>query len=158
MRKRTEKKYYKVGEKVFVKPEKTLGTVKELHVNPKENEYKATIEITKKVGDATIITTRTYDLWDIDKNKRELFKEINKNTPTMLLAQVRETATIPSKEEEDAGYDLYADFEEDYIILHPNTVEMIPTGIASSVTDDWVLVVKERGSTGSKAMAVRAGI
>lgn len=155
---RTERRYYKVGEKVFVKSEKTLGIIKELNVSPKEKIYKATVEVTKTVGDATIITNRIYDLWELDKDKGKFYKERNINTPTILISQIRETATIPSKEEENGGYDLYADFEEDYIILHPNTVEMIPTGIATSVKDDWVLVIKERGSTGSKAMAVRAGI
>lgn len=35
---------------------------------------------------------------------------------------------------------------------------MIPTGIASSVTEDFALIAKERGSTGTKAMAVRSGV
>lgn len=155
---RTEKRYYKVGEKVFVKELKELGVIKELNVNPKKNIYKATIEVTKKDGDATIITTREYDLWDIDKNKRTLFKERNKSIPTILFAKVREGAKIPTKDVENAGYDIYAEFDKEELVLEPHTVTLVPTGIASSVKDDWALIIKERGSTGSKGMAVRCGV
>lgn len=155
---RTEKRYYKVNEKVFVKELKAIGEIKSLNIQPKQNVYKATVEVTRVEGDATITTTREYDLWEIDKNKRTLFKMKRKSNPTILFAKVRETAKIPTKEVENAGYDVYADFEQGYMVLGTNTVKLIPTGIASSVLDDWALIVKERGSTGVKGMSVRAGI
>jgi dUTP pyrophosphatase len=155
---RTEKRYYKVGEKVFVKELKAIGEIKELNIQPKQNIYKATVEVSKVDGDATIITKREYDLWEIDKNKRTLFKMKRKSTPTILFAKMSETAKIPTKEVENAGYDIYANFEQDFIVLNKNSVKLIPTGIASSVTDDWALIVKERGSTGVKGMSVRAGV
>lgn len=157
--KRTEKRYYKLGEKVFVKETKEIGVITDLTIDPANSIFKATVEVTKQDGDATIITKRVYDLWEIDKNKRTMFKDKHKSAkPTILFAKVRETATIPSKIQENAGYDIYANFEEDYVIINSGEVVAIPTGIASSVSDDWALIVKERGSTGSKAMAVRAGV
>lgn len=73
-------------------------------------------------------------------------------------AKVKENALIPSKREEDAGYDIYACFDEDYIIIQPHETKLIPTGIASTFSDDYVMVLKERGSTGTKGMAQRSGI
>ena len=73
-------------------------------------------------------------------------------------AKVREDAIIPSKEEGNAGYDVYANFEEDYMIIKPLETAMIPTGIASAFSSDYVVVLMERGSTGSKGMARRAGV
>ena len=35
---------------------------------------------------------------------------------------------------------------------------MIPTGIASAFSDDYVMVLKERGSTGTKGMAIRCSV
>lgn len=158
MKQTSKKRYYKVGEKVFIKSEKVHGIIKELKIDQKSNSYKAVVQVEEQLNEVKIITIKEYDLWEIDKNKRQIFKELNKATPTILFAKVRETATIPSKDVENGGYDIYADFDEDYVIIHPQQVVMVPTGIASSVTDDWVLIVKERGSTGSKAMAVRAGV
>lgn len=73
-------------------------------------------------------------------------------------AKVRPDAIIPSKRVEDAGFDLYANFEEDYIRIEPHETKLIPTGIASVCSSDYALVLFERGSTGSKGMARRAGI
>ena len=73
-------------------------------------------------------------------------------------AKVRETATIPTKDKENLGYDVYADFKEQYIFINPNQVKMIPTGIASIVDKDYGIIIKERGSTGSKGLAVRCGV
>lgn len=73
-------------------------------------------------------------------------------------AKVRESAIIPSKREEDAAYDIYANFEEDYIIIQPHETKMIPTGIASAFSSDYVALLKERGSNGSKGIGQRAGV
>lgn len=73
-------------------------------------------------------------------------------------AKVKEGAIIPSKRDEDAGYDIYACFEEDYMIINPHTTVMIPTGIASAFELGFVAVLKERGSNGVLGIAQRAGI
>ena len=77
---------------------------------------------------------------------------------TVKFAKVRPTAKIPTKRVEDAGYDIYADFEEDYMLIPPHETKMIPTGIASACDTDYCFILKERGSTGSKGMAQRCGV
>lgn len=77
---------------------------------------------------------------------------------TVKFAKVRPTAEIPTKRVEDAGYDIYADFEEDYMIIPPHETKMIPTGIASACDVDYCFILKERGSTGSKGIAQRCGV
>ena len=77
---------------------------------------------------------------------------------TVKFAKVRPTAKIPTKRVEDAGYDIYADFEEPFILIKPHETVMIPTGIASACDTDFCFVLKERGSTGTKGIAQRCGI
>lgn len=77
---------------------------------------------------------------------------------TVKFAKVRPTAIIPTKRIEDAGYDIYANFNEDYIIINPHETKMIPTGIASACDTDYCFILKERGSTGTKGLAQRCGV
>lgn len=76
----------------------------------------------------------------------------------ILWAKTKPTAIIPSKREEDAGYDIYACFEEDKIVINTHETVMIPTGIASAFSPSFVAILKERGSTGTKGIGQRAGI
>lgn len=73
-------------------------------------------------------------------------------------SKTKVSAKIPTKRVEDAGYDIYACFEEDYMIINPHETKMIPTGIASSCSEDYVFILKERGSNGSKGIAQRCGV
>lgn len=73
-------------------------------------------------------------------------------------AKIRGDAKIPSKRAEDAGFDIYAAFDEDYIVIQPHETKLIPTGIASACDKDYCFVLFERGSTGSKGIARRCGI
>lgn len=73
-------------------------------------------------------------------------------------AKIRETAVIPTKNEEDAGYDIYADFPEDHFIIPANTTRLVPTGIACALHPNWYFQVEERGSTGSKGIKKSAGV
>lgn len=77
---------------------------------------------------------------------------------TIKFAKVRPTAKIPTKRLEDAGYDIYANFEEDYRTIEPHKTVMIPTGIACVCDTDYCFIIKERGSTGTKGMAQRCGV
>ncbi len=77
---------------------------------------------------------------------------------TVKFAKIRPTAVIPTKRDEEAGYDIYANFDEDYIIIDPHTTSLIPTGIASACNTDYCFVLKERGSTGTKGIAQRCGL
>lgn len=79
-------------------------------------------------------------------------------TTTIKFAKTKPTASVPSKEAENMGFDLYACFDEDYIIINPNEIVLVPTGIATAFDKEYGLVIKERGSTGIKGMSVRAGV
>lgn len=73
-------------------------------------------------------------------------------------AKVKENAIIPTKREEDAGYDLYPCFEEEYLEILPLHTKLVPLGVASAFDSDYVMLLKERGSTGTKGMAQIAGV
>jgi dUTP pyrophosphatase len=73
-------------------------------------------------------------------------------------AKVKEGAIIPSKRDEDMGFDIYACFDEDYIEFKPHETKLIPTGIASACDPEYGFLLRERGSTGSKGIALRAGV
>ena len=82
----------------------------------------------------------------------------NEVTDTVYFAKLKEDAIIPSKDISDAGYDIYSNFEKDYMEILPHTTVMIPTKISSAFSDKYVMVLKERGSTGTKGIAQRCGI
>lgn len=77
---------------------------------------------------------------------------------TIYFAKVKEHAIVPSKREEDGAFDIYACFEEDFIMIEPHETKMIPTGIASAFSSDYVAILKERGSNGSQGIGQRAGV
>ena len=73
-------------------------------------------------------------------------------------AKVKPNAIIPSKRDEDMGYDIYACFEEDEIVIPPFTSKLIPTGIATACDKDYGIVFRERGSTGVRNLKINAGV
>lgn len=79
-------------------------------------------------------------------------------TTNIKFAKVHPNAIIPSKRDEDMGFDIYACFDEDYIMIHPHETKLVPTGIASACDSDYGFLVFERGSTGSKGIARRCGV
>lgn len=79
-------------------------------------------------------------------------------TANIKFAKVRPDAKIPSKRDEDMGFDIYACFDEDYMVINPHETKLIPTGIASACNPEYGFVVFERGSTGSKGIARRCGV
>jgi dUTP pyrophosphatase len=72
-------------------------------------------------------------------------------------AKVKPNAKIPSKLDENGWYDVYACFDEDYIIINPGEIKLIPTGIASSCDSKYRIGLYERGSTGTKGLSIKAG-
>lgn len=77
---------------------------------------------------------------------------------TIKFAKIRPTAIIPTKRDEDAGYDIYANFDNDYMQIPPHGTVMIPTGIACVCNMDYCFILKERSSTGTKGIAQRCGV
>lgn len=82
------------------------------------------------------------------------FKENN----TIYWAKLRPDAVIPSKEFEDAGYDIYATFEEDYIIIEPFKTKLIPTGLSWACSPDFYMQIVERSSSGTLGLKISAGV
>ena len=76
----------------------------------------------------------------------------------LIFAKVRSGAKIPTKESHNAGYDIYACFEEDFIYIKPHETKLIPTGIASAMSEKFYGQIEERGSTGSKGIKKSAGV
>ena len=76
----------------------------------------------------------------------------------LIFAKVKPSAIIPSKRDEDAAYDIYACFDDDYLVIPPHKTVLIPTGIATVFSPKWVALLRERGSNGSKGIAQRAGV
>ena len=73
-------------------------------------------------------------------------------------AKVKPDAKVPQKRYEDAGYDLYPCFEEDYMVIEPHETKLVPLGVASAFDPEFVMILKERGSTGTKGIAQRSGV
>lgn len=76
----------------------------------------------------------------------------------IFFAKVKGNARIPSKRDEDAGYDVYGLIEEPYITLQPHETRLIPTGIASACPQGYYFQLQERGSTGTKGISQRCGV
>lgn len=77
---------------------------------------------------------------------------------TLYFAKLRPQAILPSKREEDAGYDIYACLEGDALRLDPHETRPLPTGIASACSPDYYFQIFERGSSGSKGIGQRCGV
>lgn len=73
-------------------------------------------------------------------------------------AKVRPHAVIPTKRIEDAGYDLYPCFDEDFLEIGPWETKLVPLGVASAFDSNYVMILKERGSTGTRGIAQRCGV
>lgn len=71
---------------------------------------------------------------------------------------LRDDAVMPSKRKEDAGWDIYPCFDTDWIRIRAHETVMIPTGIASVFDSKHVMILKERGSTGTKGLGQRSGV
>lgn len=73
-------------------------------------------------------------------------------------AKTNSNAIIPSKRKEDAGYDIYACFSDAHIFLNPHETKIIPTGLKVAFDDNYVMILKERGSTGIRGIGLRSGV
>lgn len=77
---------------------------------------------------------------------------------TIRFTRIDDDARIPQKRGEDAGYDIYACFKEDYIRIPPHDTVVLPTGLASAFPSGYYFQLQERGSTGSQGIAQRCGV
>lgn len=70
--------------------------------------------------------------------------------------KLNKTAIIPTKTENNAGFDIYT-IEND-IILEPHSQHLFATGLAAVVDKGWWLMACDRGSTGSKGIHIHCGV
>lgn len=68
------------------------------------------------------------------------------------------TVIIPSKDVENGGFDIYANFEGDNMVVEPFSTVLIPTELASVIPPTHMFKLLERGSTGTKGIAQRCGV
>lgn len=145
------KRYYKKGEKVWVIDLMETASVAKVDVGNKEVviETKDGRELVRK-------------FWNIDKYKPRPKKE------KLFFAKVREDAIIPSREKGSGGYDFYSNIEpretelEGLVheqLLEKGKVNIVKTGVASSMSDDFFLSMKsERSSVAKHGLNVSAGV
>ena len=81
-----------------------------------------------------------------------------KNESKVLFCKLHPDAVIPSKRVGDAGHDVYVLFDEDYVIIKPHETKILNTGLASVFCDSYVMILHERGSTGTKGISQRCGV
>ena len=82
--------------------------------------------------------------------------EVNENE--IFFAKIKEGAVIPSKKMEDAGYDLYACFDEDFFVIEPLQTRPVPTGIAVAFSSSYYAQIEERSSTGKLGIKKSGGV
>ena len=100
---------------------------------------------------------------DTDEIANKIINNINNkigvdNMETIYFARKTEEVILPNKDSENAGYDIYAYFKEDELVIKPHETKLIPTGLHSCVSEKYVLLGRERVSTGSIGMKCGAGV
>ncbi len=73
-------------------------------------------------------------------------------------AKIRPTAIIPSKREEDAGYDMYSCFDGDYFVVEPGKTKGIPTGIAIAFDKKFYAQIEEKSSFAKMGIKKSGGV
>lgn len=124
-------------------------------------EYNTKLYFKNSLTDNYNIISNTIAKYTIEQNiDTKLFSIDNEvfNNDILYFAKVKPNAIIPTKKDEDAGYDIYPCFDEDYLLIMPHETKLIPTGIASAFNDDYYIQIQERGSTGSKGIKYGAGV
>lgn len=96
---------------------------------------------------------------NIEANKiQDLNQIVFKNNNLIIYWDILNlNAKMPTKRDEDAGFDIYSDSAED-IILKPNETKFFSTGLRSAFPSNFWVEIKERGSTGAVGLSVRSGV
>lgn len=83
-----------------------------------------------------------------------------KNYPFLSYNLMYHNAKFENKHEDNAGYDLYPlqNDEINNLVIHPGEILKIHTGVRLAIPKGYYGEIKERSSTGSKGLAVRAGV
>lgn len=73
-------------------------------------------------------------------------------------AKENKSVKLPSKLDANAGYDIYANFEEPFVRLQAHRTVLVPTGLFSSFDKDYYVQMFNRGSNGSKGLLQACGV
>ena len=144
---------YSIGDKVSYKGH--MGIIVDIS---RSHDTLYLVSFFETVRGSSIATTEDGIIWNETLFLRE--EDLNPMIydDELYFAKVKPDAIIPSKRDEDAAYDIYACFDEDYLVIPPHKTVLIPTGIATVFSSKWVALLRERGSNGSKGLAQRAGV
>ena len=131
----------------------TLKTAIDIEINGKSNSIFYTKEEVQNF--VTEITQNAA----LEANKlRDLNQIVFENNNLIIYwDKLNERAKLPSKRDEDAGFDIYSDSMEN-IILKPNETKFFTTGLRSAFPSNYWIEIKERGSTGAVGLSVRSGV
>jgi len=119
--------------------------------------------MTEQENEISKLTTKVKHLEEqIQKLNKHLEHDFFNLTQTIEFVKMHPDAKPPfKKHEEDAGYDLYADFSKEQIEqydLKPNEQKKIKTGISISLNDYSVGLIHDRSSMASKEIIVTGGV
>ena len=77
---------------------------------------------------------------------------------TFKFAKLHPDAQLPYKDKENGCYDLFACFDEEEFEIPSHSVRLVPTGICSAFSSDYMIHVRERGSNTKSNLKVSAGV
>ncbi len=80
------------------------------------------------------------------------------NNNELCFAKIRETAKVPSKKDEDAGFDFYADFADEFFVVGAGETRPVPTGIAAAFSSKFYAQVEERSSMAKIGIKKSGGV
>ena len=118
---------YNIGDKVSYKGH--MGIIVDIS---KSHDVLYLVSFFETIKGSSIATTEDGIVWNETLFLRE--EDLNPMIydDELYFAKVKPDAIIPSKRDEDAAMDIYACFDEDYLVIPPHTTILIPTGIASA--------------------------
>lgn len=76
----------------------------------------------------------------------------------LFFAKTMESAIIPTKRDEDAGYDVYAGDRSKTIVIAPNSLGTIDSGIATAYSDKYSTISFDKSGYGSKNLKICGGV
>ena len=76
----------------------------------------------------------------------------------IVFAKIKPDAKLPSKRDEDAGFDMWACFDGDYFVVEPGETKGVPTGIAMAFSKKYYAQVEERSSMAKAGIKKSGGV
>ena len=116
---------YSIGDKVSYKGH--MGIIVDMS---KSHDVLYLVSFFETIKGSSIAQTEDGIIWNETLFLREEDLSPMIYDDELYFAKVKPNAIIPSKRDEDAAYDIYACFDDDYLVIPPHKTVLIPTGIA----------------------------